>query len=54
MEKKDQEYVNAFADVHKKVKAAKDRLRETNKNDAELRESRSVREAKEMLSNEPK
>lgn len=48
----DQEYVNPFADVHKKAKAAKDRLRDTNKNDAELRESRSVREAKESFDNE--
>jgi hypothetical protein len=45
----DQEYTNPFVDVHRKAKAAKDRARETNKNDAELRESRSVRESEEML-----
>jgi hypothetical protein len=45
----DQEYTNPFVDVHNKVKALKDRTRETNKNDAELRESRTLQEAKEVL-----
>jgi hypothetical protein len=45
----DQEYTNRFADVHKKVKAFKDRVREINKIDAELRASRSVQEEEEML-----
>ena len=49
----DQEYTNPFVDVHRKVKAFKDRAREANKSDAELRESRSVQEAKEILDKEP-
>jgi hypothetical protein len=49
----DQEYTNPFVDVHKKAKAFKDRAREVNKNDAELRESRLVREAKEFLDKDP-
>ena len=50
----DQEYRNPFVDVHRKAKAFKDRVREANKNDAELRESRLVQEAKEILDKEPK
>jgi hypothetical protein len=50
----DQEYTNPFEDVHRKAKAFKDRAREANKNDAELRESRLVQEAKEILGKEPK
>jgi hypothetical protein len=50
----DQEYTNPFVDVHRKAKAFKDRVRAANKNDAELRESRSVQEAKEILGKEPK
>jgi len=49
----DQEYTNPFVDVHRKVKVFKDRIREANKSDAELRESRSVPEAKEILDKEP-
>jgi hypothetical protein len=49
----DQEYTNPFVDVHRKAKALKDRAREASKNDAELRESRLVREAKEILDKEP-
>jgi hypothetical protein len=49
----DQEYRNPFAEVHRKAKAFKDRVREVNKNDAELRESGSVPEAKEILDKEP-
>ena len=46
------EYTNPFEDVHRKAKAFKDRAREANKNDAELRERRSVQEAKEILDKE--
>lgn len=49
----DQQYINPFEDVHKKVKAIKGRAREANKNDAELRESKLVQEAKEILGKEP-
>jgi hypothetical protein len=45
----DQKYTNPFEDVHRKVQALKDRAREANKNDAELRESRLTQEAKEAL-----
>jgi hypothetical protein len=45
----DQEYINPFEDVHKKAKAFKDRAREANKTDADLRESRLVQEARELL-----
>jgi hypothetical protein len=48
----DQEYINPFVDVHNKVKTLKDRVREANKSDAELRESRSLQEAKEILGKE--
>ena len=44
----DQAYTIVFVDVHNKVKAFKSRLRETNKGDAEHRESRFVQETKEM------
>jgi hypothetical protein len=43
-----QEYTNVFVDVHNKVRAFKDRLREANKGDAEHRENRLVQEAKQM------
>jgi hypothetical protein len=42
------EYTNVFVDVHNKVRAFKDRLREANKGHADLREDRLVRETKEM------
>ena len=42
----DQKYTNPFADVHSKVKILKNRAREENKNDAELREIRLVEEFK--------
>ena len=45
----DQQYTNQFAEVHRKVKVFKDLVREANKHDAELRESRQVREAKETI-----
>jgi hypothetical protein len=49
----DQEYTNPFEDVHRKAKAFKDRAREANKNDEELRKSKLVQEAKEILDKEP-
>ena len=45
----DQQYTNQFAEVHRKVKIFKDLLRDENKHDAELRESRQVQEAKETI-----
>jgi len=48
----DREYTNPFVDVHRKVKVFKDRAREANKNDAELRESRSAPVVKEILDKE--
>ena len=42
-------YTNPFIDVHNKVKAFKDRLREANDSDAHLRETKSLQEAKEIL-----
>ena len=44
----DQGYTNRYVDVHRQIKAFKDRLREVNKSHADLREDRSVREAKEI------
>jgi hypothetical protein len=44
----DQQYTNPFADVHRKAMAFRDRAREVAKNDAEVRESRSTREVKEL------
>jgi hypothetical protein len=44
----DQEYINVFVDVHNKVRAFKDRLREASKGHAHLREDRLVQEIKEM------
>jgi hypothetical protein len=49
----DQAYTNRFVDVHEKVKAFKDRVRRANNSDAELRENRSLQEAKELLDKEP-
>ncbi len=48
----DQKYTNPFEDVHKKVKALKDHIRDIKKNDVELRESRAAREAREILDKE--
>jgi hypothetical protein len=42
-----------FVDVHRKAKAFKKRTREANRSNAELRESRLVQEAKEILGKEP-
>jgi hypothetical protein len=44
----DQQYTNVFVDVHQKIKAFKDRLRQANKGDADLREDRLVQETKDM------
>ncbi len=44
----DHGYINRYVDVHSKIKAFKDRLREANKTEAELRENSLVRETKEM------
>jgi hypothetical protein len=49
----DQQYTNPFVEVHKKAKAFKDRANEVNKNDAELRKSRAIQEANEILNKEP-
>jgi len=43
------QYINPFVQVHSKVKAFKDHLREANKVAAELREIRSVQETKEII-----
>lgn len=51
---KNQEYINPFIDVYNKVKAFKDRVREASKNDAELRKTRAVQEANEILDKERK
>ena len=40
----DQQYTNPFLEVHKKAKAFRDRVREANKKDAELRENGLVQE----------
>ena len=48
----DQQYTNQFAEVPRKVEVFKDLVREANKQDAELRESRQVREAKEAIDEE--
>ena len=50
----DQEYVNPFADVHKKAKAAKDRMLEASRKDAELHDNRLVQEATKNLDHESK
>jgi hypothetical protein len=50
----DQPYTNSFADVHKKIKAIKDRIAAANKDDRELRESRAVQKATDVLDPEPK
>jgi hypothetical protein len=49
----DQKYTNPFEDVHRKAKAFKDRACEANKNDADLRESRLLKETKEITDKEP-
>jgi len=49
----DQERTNRFVDVHEKVRAFKDRVRQTNKTEAELREHRLLQETKELLAKKP-
>jgi hypothetical protein len=49
----DQPHTNTFVDVHNKIRAFKDRLREANKGRADLREDRLVRETKAILDKEP-
>ena len=49
----DQEYTNRFVDVHTKVKALKDRIRQANETDADRRENRLAQEAKEIIDKKP-
>jgi hypothetical protein len=44
----DQPYRNAFADVHSKIKALKERTAAANKDDRELRESKAAEESKKL------
>ncbi len=48
------EYENPFQEVHRKVKALKDRDRDLHKREAENREILSAREAKEIIDKETK
>ena len=43
------EHTNVFEDVHKKIQAHKDRLREANAVDAERREKKTVKAAADAL-----
>jgi hypothetical protein len=47
------DYENPFEEVHRKVKALKDRDRELSKRDAENREILSARKTEELLDKEP-
>ena len=50
----DQQYTNPFVEVHQKAKAFRDRAREANEKDAELRENRLEQEFKGIaLDKEP-
>jgi len=49
----DQAYTNRFVDVHEKVKAFKDRMRQSNQTDANRRENNLVQEAIKFLDKEP-
>ena len=49
----DQGYTNRFVDVHTKVEAFKDRIRQSNETDADLREKRLMQEAKEIVDKGP-
>lgn len=49
----DQQHTNTFVDVHNKIRAFKDRLREANKGRAEVRDDRLARETKAILDKEP-
>jgi hypothetical protein len=44
----DQKYINPFQDVHNRVQAFKDRARETQEKDAEIRVQRANDEAVEL------
>jgi hypothetical protein len=43
-----QAHINPFEDVYRKVKIFKDRAREENKKDAELRESKEAEESQNL------
>lgn len=43
------EHPNAFVDVHNKIRAFKDRLREANKDRSELRKDKLEQETQELL-----
>ena len=45
----DQPHTNSFADVHKKIKVFKDRIAEASRDDAEVRESKLLQEAADIL-----
>jgi cell fate (sporulation/competence/biofilm development) regulator YmcA (YheA/YmcA/DUF963 family) len=49
----DQKYTNPFLDVYRKAKALKDRAREVNRYDAELREIKLVEEFMKIRDKEP-
>lgn len=51
---KEDTYVNQFEDVHKKVQAFKDRVRNANEKDAELRERRAAKDAADALGHDTK
>ena len=48
----DQPNTNSFEEVHRKIKAFKDRMSTANKNDLALRASRADQEKKEILDHE--
>ena len=48
----DQQHINTFVDVHNKIRAFKDRIREANKGRAELRDDRLAKETKAILDKE--
>jgi len=50
----DQQYTNPFVEVRRKAKAVRDRVAEANRIEAELRESRLVRETADILDHEAK
>ncbi len=47
----DEPYTNSFEDVHRKIKAFKDRMSAANQNDLALRASKADQEAKEIVDN---
>lgn len=48
----DQPYTNSFEEVHRKIKAFKDRMSAANQNDLAFRASRADQENKEILDHE--